>query len=54
MVMHVLDRGYDIEANQWIFANNTQWKIIPGSNFEEGEIQNLVVDQAHGLLHPRE
>ncbi len=54
MVKHALDRGYQVEACRRVFASDTRWTVVRGSDLEEGESQGLPVFKPPcGRRHPR-
>ncbi len=46
-LVHSVDLDDQVEACQWIFASNTRWTVVRGSDLEEGESQGLPVWSRH-------
>jgi len=44
---HLIDIDDQVEACQRIFASNTRWTVVRGSDLEEGESQGLPVWSRH-------
>jgi len=44
---HLIDLDDQVEACRRIFASNTRWTVVRGSNLEEGESQGLPVWSRH-------
>ena len=44
---HIVDVDDQVEACRRIFASNTRWTVVRGSNLEEGESQGLPVWSRH-------
>lgn len=46
-LVHLADIGDQVEATKRIFASNTRWTVVRGSDLEEGESQGLPVWSRH-------
>ncbi len=44
---HIIDIDDQVEACRRVFASNTRWTVVRGSNLEEGESQGLPVWSRH-------
>ena len=44
---HIVDIGDQVEACRRVFASDTQWTVVRGSDLEEGESQGLPVWSRH-------